>query len=99
MSNTTKTGRISKDFNNAGEFNMAKMKRDFAAKAAKSAWRSVEYRGHVISGVPGRKRFVSESGRDWPTLYTSTVKAKAAVDRCWAVRAIMAAECSKAVSA
>jgi len=99
MSNTTKTGRISKDFNNAGTFNMAKMKRDFAAKIAKSACRSVKYRGHVINGVPGRNWFVSEAGRDWLTLYTSMVKAQAAVDRCWAVRAIIAAECSKAVSA
>jgi len=99
MANTTKTGRISKNFNTAGTFNMAKMKRDFAAKVAKSACRSVEYRGHVISGVPGRNWFVSESGRDWLTLYTSIVKARAAVDRCWAIRAIMAAECSKAVSA
>jgi len=79
--------------------NMAKLKRDFAAKMAKSAVISVGYRGHVISGVAGRNWFVSEAGRDWVTLYTSMVKAQAAVDRCWAVRAIMAAECSKAVSA
>ena len=68
--------------------NMAKLKRDFAAKMAASAVISVDYRGHVISGVKGRNWFVSESGRDWVTFYPSQAKARAAVDECWITRAM-----------
>jgi len=70
--------------------NMAKLKRDFAAKMAASAVISVDYRGHVISGVKGRNWFVSESGRDWVTFYPSQAKAKSAIDLCWETRGVAA---------
>lgn len=72
------------------QFNMAKLKRDFAAKQAKLAPKSLEYRGHVISGVTGRNWFVSEAGRAWVTFYPSQAKAKAAIDLCWSTREVAA---------
>jgi len=72
------------------QFNMAKLKRDFAAKQAKSAPKVSEYRGHVISGVTGRNWFVSETGRGWVTFYPTHAKARAAVDLCWQTRAVAA---------
>jgi hypothetical protein len=90
MERFNKQGRTISDSMRARAF--AKM---FPPKPSKAS--REEHRGFAITrGMNGGAYYIGENGRLWPMSFTTTAKAREAVDRCLSIRAEVAA--SEAIS-